>query len=83
MFLGEAYTLVGVRMATLAYGGGAVAVLALMLPALLGMKSRKLHPQATWRVPGGSIALWLVLGCGVAIVAIQFCIVAGLLPAVG
>ncbi|MGX2009600.1 hypothetical protein ACWIVX_07030, partial [Enterobacter asburiae] len=28
-------------------------------------------------------ALWLVLLCGIAIVAIQFCIVAGLLPAVG
>ena len=67
----------------LGYAGVALAVLALMLPSLLVMKSRKLHPQATWRVPGGSIALWLVLGCGVAIVAIQLCIVAGLLPAVG
>ncbi|MGC6113717.1 tyrosine transporter TyrP [Klebsiella aerogenes] len=67
----------------LGYAGVALAVLALMLPSLLVMKSRKLHPQAIWRVPGGSIALWLVLGCGVAIVAIQFCIVAGLLPAVG
>ncbi len=67
----------------LGYAGVALAVLALMLPSLLVMKSRKLHPQATWRVPGGSIALCLVLGCGVAIVAIQFCIVAGLLPAVG
>lgn len=67
----------------LGYAGLALAVLALMLPSLLVMKSRKLHPQATWRVPGGSIALWLVLGCGVAIVAIQFGIVAGLLPAVG
>ncbi|MBX8998693.1 tyrosine transporter TyrP [Klebsiella aerogenes] len=67
----------------LGYAGVALAVLALMLPSLLVMKSRKLHTQATWRVPGGSIALWLVLGCGVAIVAIQFCIVAGLLPAVG
>ncbi|MGR7810153.1 tyrosine transporter TyrP [Klebsiella aerogenes] len=67
----------------LGYAGVALAVLALMLPSLLVMKSRKLPPQATWRVPGGSIALWLVLGCGVAIVAIQFCIVAGLLPAVG
>jgi hypothetical protein len=35
-----------------------------MLPSLLVMKSRKLHTQATWRVPGGSIALWLVLGEG-------------------
>ena len=67
----------------LGYAGVALAVLALMLPSLLVMKSRKLHTQATWRVPGGSITLWLVLGCGVAIVAIQFCIVAGLLPAVG
>ncbi|MGF7448416.1 hypothetical protein V7P28_34555, partial [Klebsiella michiganensis] len=32
---------------------------------------------------GGSAALWLVLLCGIGIVAIQFAIVAGLLPAVG
>ncbi len=67
----------------LGYAGVALAVLALMLPALLVMKSRRQHPQAAWRVAGGAPALWLVLLCGVGIVAIQFCIVAGLLPAVG
>ena len=67
----------------LGYAGVALAVLALMLPAMLVMKSRRLHPQAAWRVAGGAPALWLVLLCGIGIVAIQFCIVAGLLPAVG
>lgn len=67
----------------LGYAGVALAVLALMLPSLLVMKSRKQHPDAPWRVAGGTPALWLVLLCGIAIVAIQFCIVAGLLPAVG
>ena len=67
----------------LGYAGVALAVLALMLPALLVMKSRKQHPDAAWRVAGGSAALWLVLLCGIGIVAIQFAIVAGLLPAVG
>ncbi|EMJ7189397.1 TPA: tyrosine transporter TyrP [Klebsiella oxytoca] len=67
----------------LGYAGVALAVLALMLPSLLVMKSRQHHPDAPWRVAGGSAALWLVLLCGIAIVVIQFAIVAGLLPAVG
>jgi tyrosine-specific transport protein len=67
----------------LGYAGVALAVLALMLPSLLVMKSRQQHPDATWRVAGGSPALWLVLLCGISIVVIQFAIVAGLLPAVG
>ena len=67
----------------LGYAGVALAVLALMLPALLVMKSRKQHPDAAWRVAGGSAALWLVLLCGIGIVAIQFASAAGLLPAVG
>ncbi len=67
----------------LGYAGVALAVLAFMLPSLLVMKSRQQHPDAPWRVAGGSAALWLVLLCGIAIVVIQFAIVAGLLPAVG
>ena len=67
----------------LGYAGVALAVLALMLPSLLVMKSRQQNPDAPWRVAGGSAALWLVLLCGIAIVVIQFAIVAGLLPAVG
>ncbi|HBM3223781.1 TPA: tyrosine transporter TyrP [Klebsiella oxytoca] len=67
----------------LGYAGVALAVLALMLPSLLVMKSRQQHPDAPWRVAGGSAALWLVLLCGIAIVVIQFAIVVGLLPAVG
>jgi amino acid permease len=38
----------------LGYAGVALAVLALMLPAMLVMKSRRLHPQAAWRVAGGA-----------------------------
>lgn len=67
----------------LGYAGVALAVLALMLPSLLVMKSRQQHPDAAWRVAGGAPALWLVLACGIGIVVIQFAIVAGLLPAVG
>ncbi|PLM80096.1 tyrosine transporter TyrP, partial [Klebsiella variicola] len=52
----------------LGYAGVALAVLALMLPALLAMKSRRQHPQAAWRVVGGAPALWLVLLCGIGIV---------------
>lgn len=67
----------------LGYAGVALAVLALIMPALLVMKSRREHPQATRRVAGGAPTLWLVLLCGIGIVAIQFSIAAGLLPAVG
>ncbi|WP_306824279.1 aromatic amino acid transport family protein, partial [Klebsiella pneumoniae] len=42
---------------------------ALIMPALLVMKSRREHPQATWRVAGGAPTLWLVLLCGIGIVA--------------
>ncbi|SQC44676.1 tyrosine-specific transporter [Klebsiella pneumoniae] len=35
----------------LGYAGVALAVLALIMPALLVMKSRREHPQATWRSP--------------------------------
>ncbi|TLV20548.1 tyrosine transporter TyrP [Klebsiella indica] len=67
----------------LGYAGVALAVLALMLPALLAIKSRRQHPDAAWRVAGGTPALWLVLLCGIGIVGIQFAIATGLLPAVG
>ncbi len=66
----------------LGYAGVALAVLALIIPSLLAMQSRKRNPQSGYRVAGGQVVLWLVLGCGVAIIAVQFSIVAGWLPAV-
>ncbi len=66
----------------LGYAGVALAVLALIIPSLLAMQSRKRYPQSGYRVAGGQAVLWLVLGCGVAIIAVQFSIVAGWLPAV-
>ncbi|MDP1211712.1 tyrosine transporter TyrP, partial [Klebsiella pneumoniae] len=44
---------------------------------------RREHPQATWRVAGGAPTRWLDLRSGIRIVAIQFSIAAGLLPAGG
>ncbi|MDQ4428366.1 tyrosine transporter TyrP [Yokenella regensburgei] len=67
----------------LGYAGVALAVLALVIPALLVIKSRKLHPTAAWRVAGGSVVPWLVFACGIAVIGIQFCIATGLLPSVG
>ncbi|EPN9526361.1 tyrosine transporter TyrP [Cronobacter malonaticus] len=66
----------------LGYAGVALAVLALLLPALLAWQSRKRH-TAGWQVAGGSLALALVFACGIAIVAIQFLISAGVLHEVG
>lgn len=67
----------------LGYAGVALAVLALIVPSLLAMKSRRQHPDSAWRVAGGQPALWLVLLCGIAVIAIQAAIATGVLPAVG
>lgn len=67
----------------LSYAGVALAVLALIVPSLLAIKSRRLHPQARWRVVGGAPALWLVFGCGIAVILIQAAIACGWLPEVG
>ncbi|KMK17280.1 tyrosine transporter TyrP [Pluralibacter gergoviae] len=67
----------------LSYAGVALAVLALIVPSLLAMKSRRLHPQARWRVVGGAPALWLVFGCGIAVILIQAAIACGWLSEVG
>lgn len=67
----------------LGYAGVALAVLALLVPSLLAWRSRKLHPHGEYRVAGGALALWLVMGCGLLIVGIQFAISAGILPEVG
>jgi len=67
----------------LGYAGVALAVLALLIPSLLAWQSRKHTSQAGYRVWGGKPALLLVLLCGVAVIAIQGGIAAGLLPEVG
>ncbi|WP_042391406.1 tyrosine transporter TyrP [Pseudescherichia vulneris] len=67
----------------LGYAGVALAVLALLLPSLLAWQSRKHTPRADYRVRGGKPALLLVLFCGVAVIAIQCGIAAGVLPEVG
>jgi tyrosine-specific transport protein len=67
----------------LGYAGVALAVLALLLPSMLAWQSRKHHPQSGYRVVGGKPALCLIFACGVAIITIQFLIVAGWLPEVG
>lgn len=67
----------------LSYAGVALAVLALIIPSLLVMKSRQQHPGAPWRVAGGRPALWLVFSGGIGIILIQVAIACGWLPEVG
>ncbi len=67
----------------LGYAGVALAVLALLIPSMLAWQSRKHNSQTTWRVSGGTPALVLVFLCGIAVIAVQFSIAAGLLPEVG
>ncbi|EPW7974698.1 tyrosine transporter TyrP [Cronobacter turicensis] len=66
----------------LGYAGVALAVLALLLPALLAWQSRKRHAM-TWQVAGGNIMLAVIFACGIGIVAIQCLISAGVLREVG
>ncbi|KMV33371.1 tyrosine transporter TyrP [Franconibacter pulveris] len=67
----------------LGYAGVALAILALIIPALLVWKSREQTPRQPWRVAGGKPLLALVVTCGVGIIAIQALMAAGLLPKVG
>lgn len=67
----------------LGYAGVALAILALIIPALLVWKSREQTPRQPWRVAGGKPLLALVVACGVGIIAIQALMAAGLLPEVG
>ncbi|TCT36752.1 tyrosine-specific transport protein [Providencia alcalifaciens] len=67
----------------LTYAAVALSVLALIIPALLTMRVRKLEANGIYRVKGGTPILTLVLLCGIAVIAIQFAIVAGFLPNVG
>ncbi|WP_058911133.1 tyrosine transporter TyrP [Entomohabitans teleogrylli] len=67
----------------LGYAGVALAVLALLLPALLVWQSRKRHRGDHYQVAGGQPLLILVFLCGLAVIAIQLLISAGLLPSVG
>ncbi|ELY3543521.1 tyrosine transporter TyrP [Cronobacter turicensis] len=66
----------------LGYAGVALAVLALLLPALLAWQSRKRH-AAAWQVAGGNVMLAVIFACGIGIVAIQCLISAGILREVG
>nr|WP_265498053.1 tyrosine transporter TyrP [Providencia rustigianii] len=67
----------------LTYAAVALSVLALIMPALLTMRVRKLEAPGIYRVKGGTPILSLVLLCGIAVIAIQFAIVTGFLPNVG
>lgn len=57
--------------AALGYAAIALAVLALLLPAALVYISRKRHPEVTYRVKGGNLALVLVGSSGLGIIAAQ------------
>ncbi|HGJ5876380.1 MAG TPA: tyrosine transporter TyrP [Arsenophonus sp.] len=69
----------------LTYATVALSILALILPALMVMRVRKLEAHKThyYRVKGGTLALLIVLICGFAVILIQIAIVIGILPQVG
>ncbi|MGC6378128.1 aromatic amino acid transporter [Bisgaard Taxon 45] len=66
----------------LGYAGQIFAFYAVVLPAALVWKVRKLHPNLPYRVSGGSALLLISALLGVIITSIPFVIKAGYLPAV-
>lgn len=64
----------------LGHAGVALAVLALLIPAMLVWQCRKQSPQAGYRVAGGTPALALVFICGIVVIGVQFSIALGFLP---
>ncbi|MDC9580605.1 tyrosine transporter TyrP [Xenorhabdus sp. PR6a] len=70
----------------LTFAAVALSILALLLPCLLVWRSREENGEEnkeSYRVKGGKPALVLVFLCGLAVIAIQFGIVTGILPNVG
>lgn len=67
----------------LGYAGVALAVLALIIPAMLVWRSRQQHGAAAYRTAGGAPLLLLVLLCGIGVIVIQLFIALGWLPEVG
>lgn len=63
----------------LGYAAIALAVLALLLPAMLALRSRQRHPGG-YRVWGGRLLPGLIFTCGLGIIAIQLLLAVGLLP---
>lgn len=66
----------------LGFAAIALSVLSLLLPALLVRQTRQQHVGG-YRVFGGQLGLFMVFILGIAIIAIQLTIVAGVLPNVG
>lgn len=66
----------------LGFAAIALAVLSLLLPSLLVLKTRQQHSEG-YHVKGGSFGLYAVFGLGLMIIAIQLAIVTGVLPEVG
>lgn len=66
----------------LGFAAIALAVLSLLLPSMLALKTRKQHEQR-YQVKGGKFSLYGVFGLGLMIIVIQLAIVGGALPEVG
>ncbi|MBD2804246.1 tyrosine transporter TyrP [Xenorhabdus sp. ZM] len=66
----------------LTFAAVALSILALLLPCLLVWRCRA-ENKGGYRVKGGKPALIFVFLCGIAVIAIQICIVTGILPKVG
>ncbi|MBD2780697.1 tyrosine transporter TyrP [Xenorhabdus szentirmaii] len=66
----------------LTFAAVALSILALLLPCLLVWRCRA-ENKGGYRVKGGKPALIFVFLCGISVIAIQICIVTGILPKVG
>lgn len=66
----------------LGFAAIALAVLSLLLPSMLALKTRQQHKEG-YQVKGGNLGLYTVFGLGLMIIGIQLAIVTGVLPEVG
>ncbi len=76
-----AFTHPTIFLRALAYAGVIFAFIGVILPVILVMKSRLIHPDGV-RTKGGRWALWLALGMAAIIIVTPFLVDLGLLPSV-
>lgn len=66
----------------LGFAAIALAVLSLLLPSMLALKTRQQHKEG-YQVKGGNLGLYTVFGLGLMIIGIQLAIDTGVLPEAG
>lgn len=67
----------------LGFAAIALAVLAILLPVAMVLKTRAQAKEGDYQVAGGRLALMIALACGIVIILVQILIAMGVLPSIG